>query len=70
MRSYETIHPSLDWYKASFCQNHECVEISALDSATIVMRNSARPGEYAYFTREEFDSFLNDAKIGKFDLAR
>jgi len=70
MRSYETTPPSLDWHKASFCQNSECVEISALDSATIIMRSSTRPDCYVYFTREEFGSFLDDAKAGKFDLAR
>jgi hypothetical protein len=70
MRSYEAIPPSLDWRKASFCQNSECVEVSALDSATIIMRNSTRPDRYVYFTREEFGSFLSDAKSGKFDLAR
>ena len=34
------------------------------------MRSSTRPDCYVYFTREEFGSFLDDAKAGKFDLAR
>jgi hypothetical protein len=68
MRPYEAIDPFLDWYRASFCQNYECVEVTALNSGTVIMRNSAQPDRYAYFTREEFASFLRDAKAGKFNV--
>jgi hypothetical protein len=67
MRSYEAMHaPPLDWFKASFCQNGECVEIAAY-SGTVIMRNSAQPDStYAYFTTEAFGSFLKRAKAGEF----
>ncbi len=71
MRSYDAMHtPPVDWHKASFCQNGECVEI-AEHNDTVVMRNSAQPDSgYVYFMPEEFSTFLREAKAGRFDLAR
>ena len=70
MRSYEAIRPSLDWQKASFCQNGECVEIAA-HNGMVMMRKSNEPNSARlYFTPEEFSSFLRGAKAGEFDLAR
>jgi len=69
MQPYEAIDPSLDWRRASFCQNYECVEVTALNISTVIMRNSTQPDHYAYFTRDEFASFLRAAKAGEFDLA-
>ncbi len=61
--------PPLDWYKASFCQNGECVEIAA-HNGQIMMRKSTQPdADYIYFTPQEFAAFLKEAKAGKFDFA-
>jgi nitrate reductase alpha subunit len=69
MRSYEDVRPlSIDWYRASFCQSGECVEVARHDD-TVMMRNSTHPDTgYVYFTPEEFNMFLGAAKAGEFDL--
>ena len=60
---------SLDWYKASFCQAGECVEIAKYGDA-VVMRSSAHPDAgYLCFSPKEFGSFLAGAKAGEFDFA-
>lgn len=70
MRSHGAIHPSLDWQKASLCQNGECVEIAAYNG-TVMMRKSTEPDSAClYFTPEEFSSFLKGAKAGEFNPAR
>lgn len=61
--------PQLNWRKASFCQNGECVEVAA-HNGQIVIRKSTQPDVgYIYFTREGFAAFLMEAKAGKFDFA-
>jgi Domain of unknown function (DUF397) len=61
---------SFDWYRASFCQTGECVEIATYKD-TVVMRSSAHPeAGYISFSPKEFGSFLAAAKSGKFDVAR
>jgi hypothetical protein len=61
---------ALDWHKASFCQTGECIEIAAYNDV-VLMRSSSQPESgYVYFTPEEFNSFLEAAKSGKFDLIR
>jgi len=68
--------PALDWRKASFCQNGECIEVAAAQNGTVIMRNNtqtqpASAHTYIYSTTEEFRSFLRGAKAGEFDdLAR
>jgi hypothetical protein len=60
---------ALDWYKASFCQTGECVEVAAYNDV-VLMRNSAQPESgYVYFTPQEFNGFLVALKSGEFDLA-
>jgi hypothetical protein len=63
--------PPLDWHKASLCQTGECVEIATFND-TVVMRSSARPESsgYLYVTPEDFSTFIQAAKAGRFDLAR
>jgi hypothetical protein len=70
MRSRETIQVlPLDWRKASFCQNGECVEIAA-HNGVVIMRNSTRPeSDHIYFTPKEFATFLREAKTGRFDAS-
>jgi hypothetical protein len=58
---------ALEWYKSSLCQNGECIEVAA-QGALVIMRNSTRPENLAYFTAAEFDFFLQAAKMGEFDL--
>ncbi len=61
--------PQLDWRKASFCQNGECVEVAA-HNGQIMMRKSTQPDAgYICFTLQEFAAFLKEAKAGKFDFA-
>jgi hypothetical protein len=69
MRSHGTIQiPSVDWYRASFCQNGECVEIAA-QNGVVIMRSSAEPDSgQIRFTPEEFGCFLREAKAGGYDL--
>jgi Domain of unknown function (DUF397) len=69
MEAFEVaLVPAHDWRKASFCQNAECVELAAHDGK-IIMRKSSQPDSgHIYFTPEEFDAFLEDAKSGRFDF--
>jgi hypothetical protein len=69
MRSYEDVRPlSIDWYRASLCQNGECVEVGRYND-TVMMRNSTHPDKgYVYFTADEFSMFLGAAKAGEYDL--
>jgi hypothetical protein len=61
---------SLDWYKSSFCQAGECVEI-ATHKDVVVMRNSTRPSAgFVYFTPKEFGSFIVATKAGEYGAAR
>lgn len=61
--------PALDWHKASFCQTGECVEIAAYNDI-VLMRSSVRTESGCIqFTPEEFATFLEAAKAGKFSLA-
>lgn len=70
MRSRDVMQgASFNWYRASFCQTGECVEIAAHEDA-VIMRSSTQPGgSYIYFSPKEFGSFLAAAKAGEFDPA-
>jgi hypothetical protein len=69
MQSYEAVKASpLAWYKASFCQNRECVEVTEINGL-VLMRSSAEPDSgYINLTAKEFGSFLTAAKAGEFDV--
>jgi hypothetical protein len=71
MRSRDVMQDaSFGWYKASFCQTGECVEIAAHEDM-VVMRSSAHPDAgYIYFSPKVFGSFLAAAKAGEFDQVR
>jgi Domain of unknown function (DUF397) len=57
---------SLDWYRSSFCQAGECVEIAETDGR-VIMRSSVYPdGGYIYLSRKEFGFFLAAAKAGEY----
>jgi Domain of unknown function (DUF397) len=65
MRSHEArLLLSLDWFKASLCQNGECVEIAS-HNGTVVMRNSTQPGWVLRFTPDEFGAFLREVKASE-----
>jgi len=67
MGMYNVIHAQpLDWRRASFCQNGECVWIAA-QNGSVIMRSSQPDSAWLYFTPEEFGAFLDDAKAGAFD---
>ncbi len=59
----------LNWHKASFCQNGECVWIGA-QNGSVVMRSSHHDSAWIYFTPEEFSTFLGEAKAGEYDRPR
>jgi hypothetical protein len=66
MRSYEARQSlSLDWIKASLCQNGECLEIAS-DTGTVAMRTSTRPDLVLRFSPEEFGAFLREVKAGRY----
>jgi hypothetical protein len=66
MRSYEARQSlSLDWLKASLCQNGECVEI-ACDTGTVAMRKSTQPDLVLRFSPDEFGAFLREVKEGRY----
>lgn len=56
----------LDWYRSSFCQAGECVEIAETDGV-VIMRSSTHPNDgHIYLSRKEFASFLASAKAGEY----
>jgi Domain of unknown function (DUF397) len=68
MRSSDVVmrEASLDWYRSSFCQAGECVEIAEADGM-VIMRSSVHPDSgQIYLSRKEFGSFLASAKAGEY----
>lgn len=58
--------PSLGWYRSSFCQAGECVEIAETEGL-VIMRSSVYPdGGCIYLSRKEFGFFLAAAKAGAY----
>lgn len=58
----------VSWQKSSFSAVTECVELAALPSGGIAVRNSNAPeAGVITFTRREIDAFLLGAKAGEFD---
>lgn len=57
------------WLKSSFSfANGNCVEVSGLDAAEILVRNSRDPeGGVLRFTPAEWDAFLGGVRLGEFD---
>lgn len=57
---------SLDWYRSSYCQAGECVEIADAGDV-VIMRSSVRPEVgRIYLSRKEFGYFLTAAKSGEY----
>lgn len=61
----------MKWTKSSKCDDGTCVEV-ALDGIgtmidSVAVRNSAIPGEVAWFTPEEWAVFTAAAKAGEFE---
>ncbi|MEO3784946.1 DUF397 domain-containing protein [Actinocorallia sp. B10E7] len=57
------------WFKSRRSNpSGNCVELSALPSGEIAMRNSRHPdGPVLIYTRAEIEAFLGGAKDGEFD---
>lgn len=57
------------WFKSRRSNpSGNCVELSALPSGEIAMRNSRHPdGPVLVYTRAEIEAFLGGAKDGEFD---
>ncbi len=46
----------------------DCIEVAALDSGAVAVRNSRDPhGPALVYTRAEIDAFIKGAKDGEFD---
>jgi hypothetical protein len=58
------------YVKSSFCKWDEpaCGEIAGLDGERIYVRDSERPTEVAWFTREAWQRIVDAIKAGEFDL--
>lgn len=61
--------PGTVWAKSSLSVgNGACVEVAALDSGGVLMRNSSDPGgPVLRFTRAEWDAFTGGVLLGEFD---
>lgn len=59
----------VSWIKSSDSSaNGQCVEVAALPSGRVAVRNSTDPqGPALVFTGGEIEAFLNGAKAGEFD---
>jgi len=56
------------WQKSSFSANNNCVEMAALPTGEIALRNSRDPdGPALVYTRSEIDALLRGARNGDFD---
>jgi hypothetical protein len=60
------------WVKSSYSTpSGNCVEVAALESGAIAVRNSRDPeGPALVYTRAEIDAFVRGAATGDFDFAR
>jgi hypothetical protein len=57
------------WRKSSASNpSGDCIEVAALDSGAVAVRNSRDPeGPALVYTRAEIDAFIKGAKDGEFD---
>lgn len=64
-----TAREAAGWVKSSLSfANGNCVEVSGLDAAEILVRNSRDPeGRVLRFTPAEWDAFLGGVRLGEFD---
>jgi ABC-type amino acid transport substrate-binding protein len=55
---------------SSFCnfEPPQCVDVQGLDGEQIFVRSTERPVVSVWFTREEWQSFIDGVKAGEFDL--
>jgi hypothetical protein len=55
---------------SSFCnfEPPQCVDVQGLDGEQILVRSTERPVVSVWFTREEWQSFIDGVKAGEFDL--
>jgi Domain of unknown function (DUF397) len=63
---------SLAWRKSTYSAVNGCVEVAFgnyADGAEVAVRDSKEPdGAGLYFTRVEWQAFLEGARAGEFDL--
>jgi Domain of unknown function (DUF397) len=60
---------AVEWRKSRASNpSGDCIEVAALDSGAIAVRNSRDPhGPALVYTRAEIDAFIKGAKDGEFD---
>ena len=57
------------WRKSSFSGQNACVEVAALDTGDVAVRNSRHPsGPALVFTAAEWSAFLTGARHGEFGV--
>jgi uncharacterized protein DUF397 len=65
----ESLSARVRFHRSSFCGDCNCVEVAALPSGEIAIRDSkdTRPdAPHLTFTAAEWDDFLHDAVAGRF----
>lgn len=57
-----------DWNRSSFCSDHTCVEVSAVEGRILVRDNKHPEVASLSFTKDEWAAFLLGARNNEFDF--
>jgi predicted secreted Zn-dependent protease len=55
------------WHRSSYCANSTCVEVARLGNQVVVRDSKDYQGRVLYFTRTEWNAFLDGVRRGEFD---
>ena len=66
------LHPQFseaDFAKSSYCVSPPggCVEVAAKDGV-VAVRDAKKPADILFFTKGEWEAFIQGVKTGEFDL--
>lgn len=57
-----------NWNRSSFCSDHTCVEVSAVEGRILVRDSKHSEAPSLSFTRDEWTAFLRGAQNSEFDF--